>query len=181
MKEKELAEERRKQAERDADNAAAWRESMEVIREMKSQLNASKTAPSPSLPVSLIPALASELHNISGVSTNSASATASAASGLRHLASGEAAQTGVSVTLELDVDDLALSQFPFAHVPELTHRPSMHDDDPYDLDVDLGDMEQSFSSLTEQYAPHAGRDRSAAEPGDAGGGTSQGRRGSRGG
>jgi hypothetical protein len=71
----------------------------------------------------------------------------------------------VSVADDPEFDDLALSQFPFVHVPERVHRPSVQDDDPYSLEVDLGDLEVSFTNLTEQYAPVV--QRFSAAPGGA--------------
>ncbi len=70
----------------------------------------------------------------------------------------------VSATPEPEVDDLDLSQFHYMHVPESLHCSSVHEDDPYSLDVDLGDVEISFTNLTEQYAPHVQAPLAAAQP-----------------
>lgn len=89
-----------------------------------------------------------ELLNLSGVSTTtSASATASAASGLRRLSALN--PSPLSVSDSPDMDDLVLSQFPFVqNVPGPGARLDLDS-----LEVDFGDMEDSFVSLTQQYDP----------------------------
>ena len=113
-----------------------------------------KTGAVPTLPRISTPVLASEIH-VSGVSTgNSPSATASAAaSGLRRLSHANPAHVSVSATPDQEYDDLELSQFPFVHVASPLHRASFDDEAPLSLEVELDDLEVSFTNLTQQYAP----------------------------
>lgn len=112
------------------------------------------TPPNNAVPVTitLTPNLQSEMQNVSGVSTtNSTCATASAASGLRQLANTHLSSASVSGSLDPNSADLDLSEFPTANITDPMHHSSFNNDDPYSLDVDLGDIGVSFANLTERY------------------------------
>lgn len=102
-----------------------------------------KAIPPPIVAPSIPP---SDVVNISGISmTNSASATQCMALSFQQLGSVELASILMSVTQDPKFDDLVLTQF---YIVNVVHGPSIHDDDPYDLDVNLGDVEVSFTKMT---------------------------------
>jgi O6-methylguanine-DNA--protein-cysteine methyltransferase len=155
QREMELAEEKRKMAEKELEYVKERQQSMDLLKSLSKQIADMQAPiqPPPPVPVAPTPPHPSELQNVSGVSTTASASAKTAASGLRLLGIGEPANTSVSIAHDPDFDDLALSQFPFVLVPKSVHAPSVDDDDPYSLEVDLGDVEVSFTNLTQQYAP----------------------------
>jgi hypothetical protein len=149
QRELELQEERRRLAEKEKKYEEDRAIHMAFMKRMEEQLMMGR--PNQPTPVMPTPSPTS-FHNVSGVSTtNSGSATQTAASGLRLLGSGEPANISVSAAHDPDFDDLALTQFP---VQNVVHYSEVMDyDDPYDLQARIGDVEASFTNLTQQYAP----------------------------
>ena len=98
----------------------------------------------------------SELQNVSGVSTegtNSNSAAAvSATSALLWMSTLTPPNLPVSDAFNPDIDELILSQFRVVNVDEFKHPSTFDNEDIYGLAVDFGDMGDSFSNLTQQYA-----------------------------
>ena len=98
----------------------------------------------------------SELQNVSRVSTGGTKSNSAAAvlatSALLRMSTSTPPNLPVSGAFDPDIDELMLSQFRVVNVDEFKQPLTFDNEDIYSLAVDFGDMEDSFSNLTQQYA-----------------------------
>ena len=92
------------------------------------------------------------MSRVSTGGTNSNSAIAVSATSALLRMSTSTPNLLVSGAFDPDIDELMLSQFRVVNVDEFKHPLTFDNEDIYSLAIDFGDMGDSFSNLTQQYA-----------------------------